>query len=145
MLHRFALYDAIGTLVQMNTCDEVTFAAMPPGGGFQGLTLLEITDPITDPLNFIEIHYVAGGVIVPKQTVDAVVSESTIVADGIDTTAITRLPVPCTVTISGALAAGPFEVTDGELDLTCDHAGDIVVSVTADPAYLPWSTTIHAT
>jgi UDP-glucose 6-dehydrogenase len=93
---------------------------------------------------FMDTSYVQSGSIAAKQTISAVVSASTITADGTAEAVISGLPNPCTVVVSGPVAAGPEIVNDGSVVLSCDTPGSIVVSVAADPAYMSWSGTIYA-
>ena len=52
---------------------------------------------------------------------------------------ITGLPVPCSLTTYG----NTYEVTDGEVTLTYDLAGEYLVEVQAFP-YLDWEVTVIA-
>lgn len=94
----------------------------------------------TNPL----AYRIVNGEAVERATIAATVSANTIAADGIAECTIAGLPDPCRVSISGAVQAGPAEVTGGTLTLTSTVPGAIRVAVTADPTHKPWETTIHA-
>lgn len=87
---------------------------------------------------------VQDNAIVERSTMTPTVSATTIAADGLDACAITNLPTPCVVAVSGAVTLAPTEVADGAVTLTATTPGAVTVRVTADPAYLAWETTIHA-
>lgn len=89
-------------------------------------------------------YFVQDSVAVPRAAMTPTVSATTIAADGLDACAITNLPTPCVVAVSGAVTLSPTEVADGAVTLTATAPGAITVRVTADPAYLAWETTIHA-
>jgi hypothetical protein len=88
---------------------------------------------------------VVDGELVARLPVPVTVSAPVIAADGEDQCVLSGLPDPCTITVRGAVQAGPQEVTGGSLTLTSTAIGAITISVTADPVYKPWETTIHAT
>ena len=80
-----------------------------------------------------------------RATMTPALSKTEIVADGEDECVITGLPDPCTVTVRGAMQAGPVTVEGGELVITSTEPGEIRIRVEAKPAYLPWEGVIHAT
>ena len=87
---------------------------------------------------------VVNGEVVERDNMAPTVSTATIAADGTATTVLGDLPDPCTVTITGAVTAGPVEVAGGALTLTSTQPGEIKVAVRADPTHKAWETTIHA-
>jgi hypothetical protein len=80
------------------------------------------------------------GDVLPRQTIEPMVSKSTVIADGTDVVAITNLPTPCTVFVSGIAEV----VDDGALEMTFDLAGDYLIIITS-PRYITREITIHAT
>jgi hypothetical protein len=139
----YLIHDATGLITQTGQCDPASYEIMPkylPAG----TSLLALSAAPADANTFIAQNYVAAGAVTPRATMTPTVSASTITANGTSSAAVSGLPNPCSVTISGVLTAGPTPVTDGTIDLTSDLAGALVVTVTADPAFLPWSTTINA-
>jgi hypothetical protein len=66
------------------------------------------------------------------------------VADGEATCVIADLPDPCVLAIGGALTVPRTAVSGGSVTITSTVPGDIILRVTADPAYLAWEATIHA-
>jgi hypothetical protein len=89
-------------------------------------------------------HRIVGGEAVERDEMTPIVSTETIAADGSAQCVITGLPEPCRVTITGAVQAGPVEVSGGTLTLTSTQPGAIRVAVTADPACKAWEVIIHA-
>lgn len=89
-------------------------------------------------------YHVVAGEVLPRATMAPAISTPTIAADGLAECLLGDLPAPCVVTITGAVTAGPVEVTGGSLTLTSTQPGAITVSVRADPTHKPWETTIHA-
>lgn len=67
------------------------------------------------------------------------VSKASILADGVDETQISGLPIPCQMMVNGEVVV----VDDGSLELSADVAGQYVVEMDQWP-YVPWSTTIRA-
>lgn len=106
-----------------------------------GHSIVMLTAPLAGP---IRNYRIVNGEAVERDTIAATVSTDTIAADGIAECVIAGLPDPCRVAISGAVQAGPAEVTGGTLTLTSTVPGAIRVAVTADPTHKPWETTIHA-
>lgn len=90
-------------------------------------------------------YYIADGVLVPRETMAPEVSTETITANGLDECEITNLPEGVSVTITGAVTAGPVSVTGGVLTLTSTAAGAITLRAVLDPLYRPWEITINAT
>jgi hypothetical protein len=136
-----ATYDiATGALGQLLTVPDAAVAEQvaPAGSAFITVALPGGRQA------FIAANYALAGAVVPRQTMTPAVSAATIAADGIAASVITGLPDPCTVTVSGVLAAGPSVVTGGSVTLTSDQPGDITIAVAAAPAWLPWSTVVHA-
>lgn len=117
---------------------EVQAEWTPP----EGCQLLQLPEALTPPLH----HWrVAGGTVVPRAVMPVLVSTPGIAADGDNECALTGLPDPCTVTITGAVSAGPMDITGGSLILTSTAPGAIIIAITADPIWKPWESTIHAT
>jgi hypothetical protein len=137
----FVKYDASGAIVGLGTCPDDMLASQPVDSG---QTLLAIDKFPVALLAYIQQNYVAAGVVTAKAAMTASADATTITADGVAAATISALPDPCVVSISGALTADPTPVTGGSIILTCDHPGALLVSVTADPAWLPWSITIDA-
>jgi hypothetical protein len=149
-MRSYVLHDATGTIVQTGTCDDASWELVQkniPAG-------LSLATSVTVPPSEVAFNtpndasltsYVtANGEIRPRQTMQCVLDKPTIAADGEDVATITDLPMPCAVSIAGAIETSRLDVADGTLELTCDHPGEINVSVDAAPAWLPWSVTIHA-
>jgi hypothetical protein len=89
-------------------------------------------------------YRIVNGAAVERATMTPAISAATFPADGIAQCVISGLPAPCRVRITGAVQAGPIEAAGGTLTLTSTQPGAIRVSVTADPVYKTWETTIHA-
>jgi len=111
--------------------------AYPDGGG-----IVMLAAPLAGPSYF---YRVVDGGIVERDGMDVALSATTIAADGVAECVLSGLPDPCTVTITGAVLAGPLTITGGSLTLTSTTPGAIAIRVTADPAWKPWEATIHAT
>lgn len=108
----------------------------------EGAELVVIPAPLTGRLD----HYrVADGEVVERSTLTPAVSAPSFVADGEAECVLSSLPDPCTVTVRGAVSAGPLEVTGGSLTITSTTPGAITIQITADPVWKPWEGTIHAT
>ena len=75
----------------------------------------------------------------PRPELPALVSRTTIQADGVDAAVITGLPVPCAFMIDGEA----HETTDGTIEVTATVAGAYVVAIDAWP-FLPWQTVVTA-
>ena len=82
-------------------------------------------------------HWVEGGEVVPRPAIEAVLSKTTIFADGIDAATIAGLPDPCVLSVDGEVR----EVAGGEAGFRSSEPGTYEVAVAAWP-YLPWSATI---
>jgi hypothetical protein len=89
-------------------------------------------------------YWVDGGEAVARLTMAVAVSADTIAADGVAECVLSGLPDPCTVTVRGAVTAGPVEVTGGSLTITSTALGAISVSINADPVWKPWGGVINA-
>jgi hypothetical protein len=144
MSHFFVLYQADGTLAQVNQCDDPTWAAMAQiTNPVPNLTVLEISDIPADKLGYLASNYVAGGAVTARQTMSPNVTKDTLTADGIDRVSITGLPT-CKIAIAGPLTQAATDITDGTVDFTANIRGDYVITATAPPQFLDWSTTLHA-
>lgn len=110
--------------------------AYPEGGG------LVLAPPPAGPPD----HYrVINGEVVERPAIPVAISAPSFAADGLAECVLSGLPDPCTVTVRGAVSAGPLEVTGGSLTLTSTTPGAITVVITADPVWKPWEGTVHAT
>jgi hypothetical protein len=144
MSHFFVLYQPDGTLVQVNQCDDATWGAMAEiATPFPDFAVLEVADYPADQLGYLASNYVTGGAVQPRETMAPTVDKNTITADGVDMVTITGLPA-CKIGITGPLAMSPLDVTDGTVQFTANIRGDYVITATAPPQFLDWSTTIHA-
>jgi hypothetical protein len=144
----YIIYAADGSVLQVGGVDDTIFDTMLPylTAGFpSGASVMRIAE-LPLPIDQLTARtYVDNNVLRQRVPIPAVVSTSTIVANGVATAEITALPIPCTATITGAVSVAPFVLSDGILDITSNAVGQIVVSVTAAPPYLAWSTIILAT
>jgi hypothetical protein len=93
---------------------------------------------------FVATHYVRDGRILPRKPIEITPRTTTIEADGKDCLVLSDLPQPCTVTIQGAIRAGPITVEDGSLEISCDQPGLFRVVITADPEWVAWEGVFHA-
>jgi hypothetical protein len=135
-------YDSTGVITQVGMVPDFLFAFMPtPPAGLSRAALSSIPPDFNA---YQAAHWVNSGTVTAKGVIGAAIDTTTIAADGTAAATITGLPMPCTVTVSGALSAGPLTVTDGTVVLTCDHPGDLILNVTAEPAWLPYTVTVHA-
>lgn len=139
----YLIHDATGLITQTGQCDPASYKIMP-GYLPAGTSLLALSAAPADANTFIEQNYVHDGTVTPKQTMAPAVSAGAITANGTAEATITGLPNPCVVTIAGVVPSGPTQVTDGEVILTSNQPGDLIVNVTAEPSWVPWSTTIDA-
>lgn len=133
------IYDATGAIVgQGFTSVAVAAEDWPVAPGHTALVVPgAVQQAETD-------CYVAAGQVLPRAVMTPTISAPTIAADGLAECVITGLPDTCTVTITGAVTAGPVEVPGGSLTLTSTQPGEIKISVRADPFYKVWGTTIDA-
>jgi hypothetical protein len=138
----FVSYDAAGMIAAVTVCPDDLFAIMPLP---PGLTHLVIDAVPISMQSWLSTHYVLGGAITDRLQQTPAVSAATIPADGVTVATISGLPFPCILTVSGALQAGPVAIADGTIDITCDNPGALLITVTSDPIYVAWSTTINAT
>jgi hypothetical protein len=104
---------------------------------FYGLTdaslAVQTRDMIEVPPNYLQaIHYVEDGVLVPRSTLNATWSKTTITANGVDTAVLSGLPDPCTVMIDGEA----HEVTGGSLEFAASSPGVYRISID-EVQYLP--------
>lgn len=147
----YLLYDSAGVVRQTGFIDETLLGPLreyTTANGVIGVTGPQIMAIAELPLPIellTTLTYVDDGVLRQRIAIEAVVSTFDIAADGIDEADITGLPIPCTVTISGALSVDAFELVDGSLTITSDAIGDILITIDAAPPYLSLSMTIHAT
>jgi len=88
---------------------------------------------------------VVNGQVVARDAMAVEVSPPSFAADGVAECALSGLPAPCTVSLTGAVSAGSLEVTGGSLTLTSTALGAIQIRITANPVWKPWEGTIHAT
>lgn len=138
----FVHFDANGVITQVAMCPEPMLdSQIPPDGGGQ----IAISAHPTDPFAFIKQNCVIGGQIVPKVGMGLSVSATSFPADGTSDVTIGGIPAGASVTISGAVSAGPETITDGQLAITSNVAGSILVTITAPPMYFDWSITLDAT
>jgi len=143
----YIVYDGTGRIQSINSADDNSWEALlgmsNPFPGFQFMRIAELPANQTE---FYANNYVDVGVpaVVPKQTMAPTVSQTTIPADGTTVATISGLPITCTGSITGPVAMPPTQITDGQIDFTADVPGDYVITVTAPPVWLDWSTTIHA-
>lgn len=137
----YIFYSSTGFITQVGYCDDASFAIQSPPSGF---TILEISSNPDNAFDYMKLNYVHNGAVVARQSISPTVSKTQITSDGIDSTTISGLPDPCTVSISGPVSVAPTSVTGGSITITCNAPGAITVSVEADPTYVSWSTTINA-
>jgi hypothetical protein len=134
-------YTADGTITQTQVVPDFAVAAQVPLPGMQ-IALIDALP--ADRSDFMASFYVLAGAVIARQTMTPSLDHATIAADGVAVATITGLPDPCSVSITGVLAVAPTTVTGGTISLTANAVGDLNIMVTAAPAYLPWSTTVHA-
>jgi hypothetical protein len=134
------LHDARGVIngVYRSSTSEAPRALIP--GQSVGPVVANDHPAAADPM----AYRVADGDVLERDAIAATVSAETIAADGSAECTISGLPDPCRVMVTGAVQAGPLDVTGGTLTLTSTQPGDIRVSVTADPTHKAWEVTIHA-
>lgn len=143
MIYFVHFLTASGEIRQVSSCsDNGFFAKLPVAPA--GTSRLLIAEKPSSVATYMTANYVSGGEVVPKITMTPTISATGFAANGVASVTISGLPNPCQVTITGVIAGGPEIVTDGEVVLTSDQPGDVIVSVRADPDHLPWSVTIHA-
>jgi len=75
-----------------------------------------------------------------KPPLPAVLSKTTLAADGVDSITVSGLPVPCQVVLDKV----QYEVPDGEFEFTVDLPGEYTLSIQV-VNYLPFDTTVTAT
>ena len=97
------------------------------------------TEDSVEGIPRLEYDYVIDNIITPRPAQQTTLSNAPVIANGIDSTAIQQLPIPCTVSMNGEV----YEVTDGLLELSFDTPGEYQVTVTAFP-YLDKTFTIEA-
>lgn len=140
-MRHFVIYDlADGRILQScfasGVSDSHLLAQWPqPGQG-----LLFTAAAIDEP----RAWRVVTGEVVPRAAMAPTISQVTFAADGAEACVITGLPDPCVVAMRGALAVPRTVVSGGSVTITSTVPGDIILRVTADPAYKAWETTIHA-
>jgi len=138
----FVTFEANGAI--KNVCQAslpaawvVEHWARPPGGG-----LVVLPMPLTGPMGD---YRVLDGQVVERLAMAVEISAASFVADGVAECVLSGLPDPCTVTLTGAVSAGPLDVVGGSLTLTSTTPGVIQIRITADPVWKPWEGAIHAT
>ena len=131
---------ADGTIVASNAIPEAfaSFQVIPDGCS---QLALESSPGIFTVLS--STNYVDNGVLTAKATMSLTTNKTTFTANGTDEVTITGIPNGSVVTISGAVSATET-ITDGELIITSNVTGTILVSITNNPQYLPWSITLDA-
>jgi hypothetical protein len=141
MIH-YALHDAEGSVLYLCSVPDIwkDIQSVPLNGG---AVLLD--SPPAVVTDFIKSNYVVAGQLVPKVSMGLGVSATSFPADGTSDVTITGIPAGATVTISGAVSAGPETITDGQLVITSNVAGAIIVTIACRPKYLDWSVTLNAT
>ena len=138
----FISYDSLGNITQVQTTDAdcASYIKAPTGGG-----VLQASSGGPFDTNFVSGNYIHGGAVTARIAMSLTVSTTSFPADGTSEATITGIPNGASVTISGAVTAGPETITDGELIVTSTTSGAIQVSITMRPAYQDWSTTLNAT
>lgn len=91
-----------------------------------------------------ETQYVDGGVAIRDKGQLPEIAPLAVPADGVSIAAVTGLPNPTRVMVSGA-CVDDFMVTDGVLELTFDHPGKYSVQLDAGPRYMRSRHEIDAT
>lgn len=131
----FVLYkETCGTVVGYGAADHASNLSA------NGIVALE-----SEPRLDVENWRVLNGEVVERLTMSVQASTLNFAANGLAECVLSGLPSPCTVTIYGAVSAGPLEVTDGNLTITSTTPGAIRVAVAACPIWKPWEITINAT
>jgi len=138
----FVRTDASGAVDSWGNCpDGLAAMQMPPDGGATTVVDRETYEAVgMQP----EGWRLLDGELVERAAMAPEISAASFAADGVAECVISGLPDPCMVTVRGAVSAGPVEVTGGSLTLTSTAAGEIRISVTADPAWKPWRGTVEA-
>ncbi len=140
---------ADGSILQTGHNDDEAFALVSPyllNGQPAGSVVVLIAEFPDSVDGLTQRWYADNGVLRSRVPIAVAVSATSIAANGVAEADITGLPTPsCFCTISGAVSVPRFEITDGTLALTSNVVGNILVSITAPPPWLAWSTTIVAT
>jgi len=140
-MRHFILYDLADGLIRQSCFasgvnDADLLAQWPqPGQG-----LLFTAEAIDEP----RAWRVVAGEVIPRADMAPAISQVTFAADGAEACVISGLPDPCVVAMRGALTVPRTVVSGGSVTITSTVPGDIILRVTADPAYLAWEVTIHA-
>ena len=141
-MQHFVTHDAAGAIV--NTCAStlpgewvMQHWTYPEGGG-----VALMPAPLDGPAE----HYRVGPLaeVLPRDVMTPSVSALEIAADGVAEAVIAGLPVPCVVEVTGAVAAGPVEVTGGVVSITSTEPGALRVRITAGVQWRAWEVVINA-
>jgi hypothetical protein len=90
-----------------------------------------------------QLYYEDDAQKILRPTNPATLTNTIIAANGTDTTTLTNLPDPCTVTFTGPGISLMEDVTGGTATFTTDTLGAHTVKVVAFP-YLDWEGTFNA-
>ena len=95
----FIIYNTNGQILRTGSCGTDAVAAQ----------VINPDEFVMSTIANDETEYVENGSVVPKKTIDAILTNNI----------LTNLPVPCTVSIDGQV----FSVTDGVLEFSIDQMG----------------------
>lgn len=138
----YAIVSAAGQIVGFGRCPAGMLEMQFSADG----EILEVTSEEHDAILAASFRYVVvDGVLVERAAITPAISATSIAADGIDACVLSDLPNPCVVTVSGAVTAGPVEVTGGSVTLTSTVAGVIRVRIEKNPTHTRWEGRINAT
>jgi hypothetical protein len=93
-----------------------------------GQQYMMVPQAVIDTLDLSAV-YVEEGELAERPAITLTISQTDIVADGVDTAAFAGLPVPCEVTVDGE----PYVVEDGKLNFRTDEAGTYRLTFDAWP------------
>jgi hypothetical protein len=127
-MRTYVSYDESGRIIGISRLTDESFA-------IQTKTLIVAPDGYRELL-----HYVENGSLVPRATLNATWSKTTITANGTDTAVLSGLPDPCTVMIDGEA----HEITGGSLEFAASSPGVYRISID-EVQYLPEQWEITAT
>jgi hypothetical protein len=127
-MRTYVSYDESGRIIGISRLTDESFA-------IQTKTLIVAPDGYRELL-----HYVENGSLVPRATLNATWSKTTIAANGTDAAVLSGLPDPCTVMIDGE----PHEITGGSLEFAASSPGVYRISID-EVQYLPEQWEITAT
>jgi len=119
-MRTYVSYDESGRIIGISRLTDESFA-------IQTKTLIVAPDGYRELL-----HYVENGSLVPRSTLNATWSKTTIAANGTDAAVLSGLPDPCTVMIDGE----PHEITGGSLEFAASSPGVYRISID-EVQYLP--------